>query len=209
MGNKRIVLCKIAGVLVVVAGVVLCVILTKDKKKDNNEDNDTEDNYSVEYVDADQYFKEQAVEVVDSAVEESDSVLTEEQAYKLFDSLGFNQYDVTASYLMDGEYVGDVAINSSSTDKHPMYQTQYVVGDEENESVWIIYLIGDSIMAYPATYNQMEDRQVEVIVSEKETITSYDNITNKFYETIPKENVVNVVVVDKINAERLESIIME
>jgi hypothetical protein len=49
----------------------------------------------------------------------------------------------------------------------------------------------------------------ELIVSESNTVVSYDNVKNKFYETIPNNTEINVKTVDSITADVLDSLAME
>ena len=97
-------------------------------------------------------------------------------------------------------------ISKSSSDKHPMYITYYYTKKEE---LWTILVIDGDIMANPVSYNMQADSDKQIIVSESETITSYDNITNQFYRTVPNKSVLNVKVVKKINAKTLEKLTIE
>ena len=45
---------------------------------------------------------------------------------------------------------------------------------------------------------------VPLVLSEKETISSYDNETNTFYESVPNDDVMKVKVIKKITAKALE-----
>ena len=48
-----------------------------------------------------------------------------------------------------------------------------------------------------------------VILSETDTITSYDSSTNKFYVNIPKESQTVIKTVSKIDAETIEKLTNE
>ena len=45
-----------------------------------------------------------------------------------------------------------------------------------------------------------------MLISDSETIVSYDNATNKFYETIPSESALKLIVVDQIDAATLDNL---
>ena len=48
--------------------------------------------------------------------------------------------------------------------------------------------------------------QIQFFVSESEIINSYSNSENKFYETIPNETELNVIVIDRIDNNSLDSL---
>ena len=48
-----------------------------------------------------------------------------------------------------------------------------------------------------------------MIVSESNTLVSYDSVKNKFYETIPNSTEINVKTVDSITADVLNSLTIE
>lgn len=61
-------------------------------------------------------------------------------------------------------------------------------------------------MAYPVSYNMQSSSNVQVMISEKDTVMSYDSRTGKFYETIPKESELIVKKVGRIDAETIENL---
>lgn len=67
-------------------------------------------------------------------------------------------------------------------------------------------MINGSVVANPVSFNIQSELSVQVIISEKDTVTSYDSTTNKFFETIPDESVLLVITVDRIDAETLNSL---
>ena len=107
---------------------------------------------------------------------------------------------------MDGEYVDDTEVAEGSTNKHPMYETSYIA---ENGDVWTIFVVNGAIFARPVSFNLESELEAELLFSETKEVTSYDDETNKFYVTIPKESAAIVKVVDKIDAETLDKLTVE
>ena len=87
-----------------------------------------------------------------------------------------------------------------------MYQTYYVATSGD---IWLIFEVNGSFFATPITYNFSNEQKVPVIVSETDTITSYDSSTNKFYVNIPKESQTVIKTVSKIDAETIEKLTNE
>lgn len=174
-------------------------------EKINLNSEDSED-YEVEYLDADEYFQENSD--ISSTIDAvgSENVPTEKEVMKILKKKGFKTYPISTEYDMDGTYYEEKEISKSSSDKHPMYITYYYTKKEE---LWTILVIDGDIMANPVSYNMQADSDKQIIVSESETITSYDNITNQFYRTVPNKSVLNVKVVKKINAKTLEKLTIE
>ena len=79
----------------------------------------------------------------------------------------------------------------------------------EDGAVWSVFIVGKTIAANPASYNLESDLDAQVLVSETETLTSYTEMGNKFYETIPKESAVKLKVVDKITNQKLNDLTYE
>ena len=107
---------------------------------------------------------------------------------------------------MDGTYVDEAEASADSDEKHPMYQTYYAAADG---SIWMIYIVGRTIVANPASYNLESNLDAQVMISETETLTSYTEMGNKFYETVPKESAVILRIVDKITSRRLDELTYE
>ena len=70
--------------------------------------------------------------------------------------------------------------------------------------IWGIIVTGKQIIANPVLYNMSGKEPVQVIVSEYETIYSYDSKTNMYYISIPKEDVLKVDI-SKIDANALDN----
>lgn len=167
---------------------------------------DTEDNiesYKVTPPDADDYFNNNSKVLSEVNVNDSKDVMTEAETSKNLTDRGFTQYSITTEYSMDGEYSDATDISDSSSSKHPMYQTYYV---SKYGDVWTIFLINNVVMANPVSYNQQSTRGVQLVISESESVTSYDSTTNKFYETIPNESELIVKKVSRIDKDTLDNL---
>lgn len=161
---------------------------------------------SSEYLDIEEYFEANSeIKSVVSAVD-SPNNLSEQNAVEVLENLGFIEYQVTTNYSIDGTFVEAVEASGSSADKHPLYETYYIT---ENNELWVISVIDGTIMATPSSYNLEYSENVPIVVSESEEIVSYDSSTNSFYRTIPKDTVLKVWIVDRIDAETLEALTME
>jgi len=161
------------------------------------------DEYKVDSPDADSYYENNSNIVSEIATNDSDDVLTEAEAYAELTGRGFGSYPITTEYTMDGQYSDAIDISNTSSTKHPMYQTYYISTSGE---FWTIFVINGNVMANPVSYNLESTREVQLIVSESETIMSYDSTSDKFYETIPNESALCVIVVDKIDAVTLDKL---
>ena len=78
-----------------------------------------------------------------------------------------------------------------------------------NEELWTIIVLNGCIMANPVSFNVESDLGVQLIIAESDVISCYDSQTNMFYETIPNETELIVKVVDRIDAETLDSLTVE
>lgn len=156
-------------------------------------------------VDVEEYYKEKSSIVTSYDVKTSDGIQAEKKAVEDIKERGFEQYPVTYDYSIDGEYIKEQEA-SGSKETHPIYQTYYA---SSNGELWTIIVINGSIIANPVSYNMQSERGVQLVISESEVITGYDSEKNVFYETIPNESELIVVVVDKIDAATLDSLTVE
>ncbi len=152
------------------------------------------------------YFWEfgDVVEVKDAQT--SDDLMTESEAVELLKDRGFVIYNITYDYELDGTFVVDTIADEESADKHPMYRVYHMTN---NGDVWSIYIIDGDVIANPVTYNLNSGNSTQLVVSEKETITSYDDTASRFYVTIPKESSAIVQTVEKIDASTLNDLAKE
>ena len=158
--------------------------------------------------DADNYYWDNSEEVIKVInAKESEDIQTESEVVSFLKERGFgDDFEITYNSDMDGNYVDDTEIAEDSTDKHPMYETSYIA---ENGDVWTIFVVNGAIFARPVSFNLESELEAELLFSETKEITSYDDETNKFYVTIPKESAAIVKVVDKIDAETLDKLTVE
>ena len=119
---------------------------------------------------------------------------------------GFNEYPLTYDFNMDGTYADEAEASADSDEKHPMYQTYFI---SENGAIWSIFIVGRSVFANPASYNLESDIDAQVLVSETETLTSYTEMGNRFYTTVPKESAIKLKVVDQITSQKLNDLEFE
>ena len=212
-GNKKRIQKKpskwiLIGTFALIAISVICGLLIKSHSIKKGQEDLTSiladsDDFEIPGVDAEIYFEERAevVSVIDAA--KSESVLTEKQVTSELKDRGFMAFPISSCYAMDGSFHSDTEISASSGEKHPLFTTYYVCSTGE---YWTIYEVNGSIIAYPVSYNLQSLRGVQLVVSESEIITSYDSESNQFYETIPNQNALVVITVDRIDAESLEKL---
>ena len=173
---------------------------------EENEEVDLGSNYEVPEFDAEAYFRENTTLKSTFDVASSQSIHTESEAYDSFVERGFDGSQVMYEYTMDGTYLGENEISRSSSSKHPMYQTYYATTSGD---IWMILEINGSFFATPITYNFSNTQNIPVILSETDTITSYDSSTNKFYVNIPNASQTVIKTVSKIDAETIEKLTSE
>lgn len=199
---------KILALLLCIAVVVALVLGFKALKKESDNTTDLSSDVT-DYVEnrpnADDYYSENSVSLIEIPVSSSEDVQSEKEALKDFRDRGFEQYSAFTSYSIEGEYYSEIEIGEKN-EKHPEYDMYYL---DANDRLWSLSLINGTITAYPIWYNTQEGIKVEVIMSESNSVTSYDSKSSKFYETIPKEDVLIVKKFSRIDAALLDSIIAE
>lgn len=200
--NKFILLAILIAVLVV--GIVVNLVFVFLNGTSENKSRDV--NSQVEYIDADTYFEQNAKIISKYSAKDSKNVTTESETYKILSERGFNDYPITATYNMEGEYITSEITDFESSEKHPMYSTYYAT---ELGEIWIINVLDGSITASPVTYNQNVESTVETLIAEDDTMISYDGPLNKYYEIIPFESFAILKKVEKIDADTLESLSTE
>lgn len=173
-------------------------------KKDDEESD--QESYEAEYIDADEYFKNNSKVISEINAKDSKNVKTEKETVEELADRGFKEVSITTEYNMDGEYETAVEISDTSSDKHPMYQMVYFT---DNGDLWNIMIINHCVLANPVSYNLQSTRGAQLIISETDTVISYDSVTNKFFETKPNESELIVKKINKINAETLSKLTME
>ena len=199
MKSRRIMIWSLVVALVLAAvGTILYFVL-----RDNSDDEEEDDEYVVDYIDAENYFKENGKNVETIDVQESETMLSEAEAIQLLHGLGFDQYTILTEYSADGDVFASREIKEESQEKHPMYQTYYLSDDED---LWAITITNKQVTAYPVSYLMRNNPEIQMIVSTSKAITSYDNVTRRFFVSEPNESVLIVFVVEKIDAATLEKL---
>lgn len=207
-------------VLLVVAVAVLMVldhfgiVSPEDFQKSNEKRVDVElhgevlddESYTVAAVDADEYFENHAKVLKEIDAKDSKKLQSGKEVRKLLSERGFSDCILTAVYSLEGDLEPENEVTEKTSDKYPMYQAYY---ESANGNVWLIYSINSSLMAVPILNNIQPQGGAEMIVSESNTLISYDSVKNKFYETIPNSTEINVKTVDSITADVLNSLTIE
>lgn len=140
------------------------------------------------------------------SAKDSQTVFTEKDIQESLDERGLGDYPITWNYSMEGQFSEETGVKDSSPAKHPTYSTFYISEDDE---YWTIFVVDGFVMAIPVTYNLLSERTAQVILSESDTIMSYDSVSNRFFETLPDGSQLMVKKVDRIDAETLEKLTRE
>lgn len=188
------------GILLIIVLGIIGYLYAK-KQFQENQDDIHDKQHTVETIDADDYFEENATVLNTFKASTSENLLNQAEAIKGFKERGFTDADIYYDYSKEGEFLDEKIASNDETSAHPMYYTVFI---SDKEEYWIIYLIDDAYYANPLSYNQ--DKEVATYLSETDSLLSYDNVTDQFYETIPNETMINVVKVNQIDAETLNSI---
>lgn len=136
---------------------------------------------------------------------DSQQVQSESGLVSDLDSRGLWQFEIVSEYNMSGEYLGESGISSSSNALHPRYSTYY---QATNGELWVITCTNGVITAEPFGYNYVDNdgTRVPVMVTETDSICSYDGITNTFFDFVPDATVIRLVKVEKIDSQTLEGL---
>lgn len=179
----------------------------KVDKGDEDEDEDDEvpdiGRYTVDRIDADEYYNENADVLSTEKASKSDSLLSESEVFELLEERGFSDVTATTNYLKSGEYIMNKEISPDSSEKHPMYSMLFRT---ENGEIWSIIIVGDNITACPIYYNSNLEKSDQTVLSETDYIISYDSGENKFYTVIPHEDVLTLKKIERIDADTLEGL---
>ncbi|WP_029231273.1 hypothetical protein [Butyrivibrio sp. VCB2006] len=161
---------------------------------------------SIEMSEAERYYSESGkiVSIVDAAT--SPDNLTETEVADLLAERGFTKYPITYEYAMGGEYTDDAEVTGNASICRPMYETDYI---SSNGELWHIFVINGKVITNPVSYNLHSTHPVQLLVSEANELTSYDDETNKYFVTVPYDSTVIVKVIDRIDADTLNGITSE
>lgn len=213
--KKVIIICIICGILMIGAGVVLFLTLSKSSQTEDEQNERTttlDTQMKTETVTtesdteqaADVFFKENGEVISVTAADESKTVLTEKKAKSTFEKRGFKGKEISCEYSVYGKLSENKF--AGSDEKHPFYDTYYM---NSNGELWTVSIIEDSITAYPVSYNLESELEVEVMISETKEIISYDCEENNFYKSIPKESAIIIVQKNKIDSKLLDELTKE
>ncbi len=163
----------------------------------------TEEDDVILSVDAEVYFAHHGKIVNIIPVQESKEVHTEAESAVNIEGRGFSKDATVSYYSMEGTYSEAVGIDPGSAIRHPLYETYYTSASGE---FWTIDEVNGKYFASPVMFNLNSETDTMVIVSETETIMSYDSRSNSFYETIPDLSVLLIKKVERVDAETLDKI---
>ena len=161
--------------------------------------------YGIEEINAEEYFQNNSEIVAKIAVKDSETISNEKDTIQNYTDRGFSECTISTNYDMDGNF-GETAEISGSSEKHPYYEAIFVTSNNE---IWNVMEVNGTIIANPLSYNEQSTRGAPILVTETDTITSYDNKATIFYETIPNESEVIVITVEHIDAHTLDNLTVE
>lgn len=139
--------------------------------------------------DARTYYNKYSKVINEVSLDESNNMMSEEEAYNLFQSYGFTECIIVSEYTETGEYSEPNEIIPFSSNKHPVYRSDYI---DEKGNIFEIYLIDGLLMVDPVSFNAKNEDDSKVVVSSDGTLKSFDSETKTFYETIPKNSIIRV-----------------
>ena len=149
---------------------------------------------TAEHIDAEEYF-ESLADIVSVEKTSNNANNSEKNVCSLLAERNI-QFDVLEYDIYENlKYLGTENITQPTDSVHPVYRAYY---QNKRGDYYIIYVINGQVMVSPISFNLQRTRSVEIIISEKKEITSYDSATDSFYITEPNKDVIKVVVVDKI-----------
>ena len=156
--------------------------------------------------DADNYYWDNSEVLEVKSAPASPELTTGAQTKNLLDGRGFDVFPIYCEYDINGNYIELQEIPADTADKYPMYQTYYMSAAKE---MWTVFVIDGKIFANPVSYNMTSGLGVQLLVSESEVLTSYDEEGNLYYVNIPKDTAVITKVVDRIDAATLDTLTVE
>ncbi len=182
------------------------IYIAEGEKDCSEQVNSETDLYSDITITAEEYYTLNGTLIKSIDVGVSSEVHTEKETFLNLTTRGFTQYPITTETSISGELIDEFEISDQAQTKHPMYITYYITGTGD---LWTIMEINGHVFANPVSYNLTENGAGQVILSETNSIFSYDPISNAFYETIPNISALKVVTVNYIDADTLEKMTAE
>ena len=151
---------------------------------------------------AEEYYKKNTKILSITKATDSKNVFTEQEVANLLSERGFDITTLITNCTIDGKSIEDTEIDGNSQEKHPLYKMAY---GSDTDLLWTIYVVNGVVSAYPVSYNLVSERQAPLLITETDSVISYDYNSNQFFETIPKESTVIVRKVDRIDKETLDA----
>lgn len=157
--------------------------------------------FSDAIMDMDEYYAKVSTVIRRISAEDSENVQNEQVAMTDITARGFGDFPVTVDYDEKGAFIQTKEASEDSTEDHPMYTTYYenCYGD-----LWSIMVINGVIEATPISYIYEHNYEKVIVFTETDTVMSYDNVTNTFYETIPNDDVLTLIKIKRINSQKLD-----
>lgn len=181
---------------------------TESEEEDDNKEElvpGSLEDYLMDFEDSDSIYKDKADVISKTAVNDSQTLQSEYDAYWDLSNRGLARDGVYSSWSMDGEYLYEAEIYSYEYNtKHPSYIAYY---QSPTGVYWSIELINGVITATPLSFN--EDEGAAITLCETDTIMTYDVATNQFFEIIPKAEVRKLHKVEQITDTVLDSMTKE
>jgi len=169
----------------------------------SEKENETTDDQNVKYED---YNGTEVIVVSSEKVEESKNNKTTEDVKNELKDRGFESLQITSKYNIKGDFVSEFNQNKDTEELHPTYDMVY---NSDKGDQWFIYCYGGQFFAFPISYNQNSGRDEYLIISEKDSIMSYDCMSNTYNEIIPQKTDLIIRKVDRIDKNTLDSLTSE
>ncbi len=184
------------------AGATKGTMNTEDVTETADETVDLSSQYELPEFDADEYFENNTTLKDTVSVRSSKDILNERDVYAALEERGFAAEEAYYEYLLDGTLCDRTVISSHSNEAHPSYQLYY----SSRHAAWLVSNINGDFFATLLSGDGTSER---IIVSESDTVTSYDSISNKYYINIPDSSRATVRKVKTLDADELDKIAKE
>ncbi|WP_143088292.1 hypothetical protein [Acetitomaculum ruminis] len=172
-----------------------------------SDDFETDDEFVDEYVvDSEEYYNRTSEILSRMDVTESKNLTSEKQTREDFAERGFSDVSIISRFDLKGNY-NEKEISTNSNEKHPSYVAYYTT---PSNNIWTIYETNGQFQAYPVSYtlkkSENNEKIVDVILSESESIYVHNAQKNQFFDVIPNGSDAIVKTVKHIDADYLNSL---
>ena len=208
--KRKIIIIILICLIVLDAGFITFMIVTDDGGKnvvmeyddyykDIDITNEANDKYDLT---SDEYYNKYYKIVSKIKANKSKKVMSVKEVKSFLDKRGFKDYELKVNYSIDGKFIYESDIEDEEDEKYPMYEIYYASTD----SLWTVYIVEDSIYAYPASYvlDNMYTIKKDILISETSDTVVYSSDDNTFYTIKPNKNLIDVRLVKTINASTLD-----